>query len=91
MGPAVVVPHSAAVGHRKRVTVAVCGGGDGGGDGFARAGAHGLGDDLQPVRAGQVLLLLVLFAAVVLQEELARLLQHAATLTDGTVGKGTRG
>ncbi len=43
------------------------------------AGAHGLGDDLQLVRGG-----LVLHAAVVLEEELAGLLQNTTTLADGT-------
>lgn len=36
-----------------------------------------------------VVLLLVLHAAVVLEEELTGLLQHPATLTDGTVGQRT--
>lgn len=42
------------------------------------AGAHGLGHDLQLVRGG-----LVLHAAVVLEEELAGLLQNPPTLADG--------
>lgn len=62
--------------------VGLVGGGDGGR--APRAGAHGLGDDLELVGAGLVVLLLVLHAAVVLEEELARLLQHPPTLTDGT-------
>lgn len=60
--------------------------GGGGGGGAPRAGAHGLGDDLELVGAGLVVLLLVLHAAVVLEEELARLLQHPPTLADGTAG-----
>lgn len=62
------------------------GGGGGGGVGgrAAGAGAHGLGDNLEFVGAGLVMLLLVLHAAIVLEEELARLLQHPPTLADGT-------
>lgn len=55
----------------------------------ACARAHGLGDDLELVGARFVVLLLVLHAAVVLEEELTGLLQHPATLTDGTVGQRT--
>ena len=64
------------------------GGGAGGrvGGHGASAGAHGLGDDLELVGAGLVVLLLVLHATVVLEEELAGLLQHPATLADGAVG-----
>lgn len=64
-------------------------GGGGGGTGGCSAGAraHGLGDDLELVRARLVVLLLVLDAAVVLEEELAGLLQHPAALADGTVGQ----
>lgn len=53
----------------------------------ACACAHGLGDDLELVGAGLVVLLLVLDAAVVLEEELAGLLEHPAALADGTVGQ----
>lgn len=69
------------------------GGGRGGGVGgrAPRAGAHGLGDDLELVGAGLVVLLLVLHAAVVLEEELARLLQHPAALADGTTGATKQG
>lgn len=69
------------------------GGGGGGGVGGCapRAGAHGLGDDLELVGAGLVVLLLVLHAAVVLEEELARLLQHPPALADGTAGGHTAG
>lgn len=70
--------------HRGSLTV---GGGRGrgvGGSG-ACARAHGLGDDLQLVGAGLVVLLLVLDAAVVLEEELAGLLEHPPALADGTV------
>ncbi len=49
------------------------------------AGAHGLGEDLQLVRGG-----LVLHAAVVLEEELAGLLQNAPTLADGTEAQTER-
>lgn len=66
------------------LVVGLVGEGGGGGGGAASAGAHGLGDDLELVGAGLVVLLLVLHAAVVLEEEVARLLQHPPTLTDGT-------
>lgn len=59
----------------------------GGAGGYApSAGAHGFGDDFELVGTRFVVLLLVLDATVVLEEELARLLQHPATLADGTVG-----
>lgn len=61
------------------------GGGDGGCSSGARA--HGLGYDFKLVGTGIVVLLLVLDAAVVLEEELAGLLQHPTALTDGTVGQ----
>lgn len=61
-------------------------GGRGGGHG-AGARAHGFGDDLEFVGARAVVLLLVLHAAVVLEEELAGLLQHPAALADGAVGR----
>lgn len=51
------------------------------------AGAHRFGDNLQLVGARTVVLLLMLHAAVVLEEELAGLLQHPAALADGTVGQ----
>ncbi len=57
--------------------------------GCTRARAHGLGDDLELVGARLVVLLLVLDAAVVLEEELTGLLQHTAALTDGTAGQRT--
>lgn len=56
----------------------------------AGARAHRLGDDFELVGAGLVVLLLVLDAAVVLQEELAGLLEHPAALTDGTAGRRAR-
>lgn len=64
-------------------------GGRGGGIGGHGAGAraHGFGDDLEFVGARAVVLLLVLHAAVVLEEELAGLLQHPAALADGAVGR----
>lgn len=65
------------------------GGGRVGGHG-AGARPHGLGDHLELVGARLVLLLLVLHAAVVLEEELAGLLQHPAALSDGAVGQRTR-
>lgn len=46
--------------------------------------AHGLGDDLELVGTVFVVLLFVLYTAVVLEEELARLLEYAAALADGT-------
>lgn len=65
-----------------------CGGGAGG---YApSAGAHGFGDHFELVGARFIVLLLVLDATVVLKEELARLLQHSATLADGTVGHKQR-
>lgn len=51
----------------------------------ACACAHGLGDNLQFVGVWFVVLLLVLDPAVVLQEELAGLLEDTAALTDGTL------
>lgn len=57
----------------------------------AGARAHGLGDNLEFVGARAVVFLLVLHAAVVLEEELAGLLQHAAALADGTVGQRAGG
>lgn len=51
---------------------------------------HGLGDDLEFVGAGFVVLLLVLNAVVVFEEKLAGLLEHPAALADGTVGHKTR-
>lgn len=64
-------------------------GGGGSGGSSACACAHGLGDDLELVGAGLVVLLLVLDTAVVLEEELTGLLEHPATLADGTVGQIT--
>lgn len=66
---------------------ALTGAGTGGVDAGARA--HGLGDDFEFVGAGLVVLLLVLDAAVVLQEELAGLLEHPPALADGTAGRRT--
>lgn len=67
------------------------GGGGSGGVGGCSAGAraHGLGDDFELVGARLVVLLLVLDPAVVLEEELAGLLEHAPALSDGTVGQRT--
>lgn len=48
-------------------------------------GAHGLGDDFELVRVGLVVLFLMLYTAVVLQEEIARFLQDTPTLTDRAV------
>lgn len=64
------------------------GGGSDGGIGGCDAGAraHRFRDDLELVGAWLVVLLLVLDTAVVLEEELAGLLEHPAALTDGTVG-----
>lgn len=53
----------------------------------ARARAHGFGDNLEFVGARTVVFLLMLHAAVVLEEELTGLLQHPAALADGTVGQ----
>lgn len=55
----------------------------------ACARAHRLRDDLELVGSRAVVVLLVLDAAVVLEEELAGLLEHTAALTDGTVGHRT--
>ena len=57
-------------------------GGGGGGGSSPRAGAHGLGDDLELVGAGLVVLLLVLHTVVVFEEELAGLLEDSAALRD---------
>lgn len=51
----------------------------------SRAGPHGLGNDLQPLRGGLAVLLLVLRLGVVLQEELTGLLQHSSAFADGAV------
>lgn len=59
------------------------------GGGGASAGAHGLGDDFELMGAGLVVLLLVLDTGVVLQEELAGLLENAPALTDGAAGQRT--
>lgn len=69
-----------------RASVVGQGGGGVGGHG-AGAGAHGFGDHLEFVGAGAVVLLLVLHAVVVLEEELAGLLQHPAALADGAAGQ----
>lgn len=66
-----------------------CGGGVRGHGAGARA--HGFGDNFKLVGARTVVLLLVLYAAVVLEEELAGLLQHPAALADGTVGQRAGG
>lgn len=62
-----------------------------GGGGSARHGAgaraHAFRDNLEFVGARTVVFLLMLYAAVVLEEELAGLLQHPAALADGTVGQ----
>lgn len=78
---------------QRRGSLIGCGGGGGGGGvGGCESGAraHGLGDDLELVGARLVVLLLVLDATVVLEEELAGLLEHPAALADGTVGQRTR-
>lgn len=75
---------------QRRGSLIGCGGGSGGIGGCgAGARAHGLGDDLELVGARLAVLLLVLDAAVVLEEELAGLLEHPAALADGTVGQRT--
>ncbi len=75
---------------QRRSSLIGCGGGGGGiGGCSAGARAHGLGDDLELVGARLVVLLLVLDAAVVLEEELAGLLEDPAALTDGTVRQRT--
>lgn len=51
--------------------------------GRARAGSHGLGNDLQFMWAWFAMLLLVPHFGIVLQEELTGLLQHSSALTDG--------
>lgn len=78
--PSMVV--SNGLGDQKLITVVL----GGYRDWFTSAGTHGLGYDLKFVGARHiVLLLLVLRSAVVLQKKLTRLLQHSATLADGTV------
>lgn len=57
----------------------------------AGARPHGFGDNFKLVGARTVVLLLVLYAAVVLEEELAGLLQHPAALANGTVGQRAGG
>lgn len=75
-----------------RASVVGQGGGGGGVGGHgAGARAHGFGDHLEFVGAGAVVLLLMLHAVVVLEEELAGLLQHPAALADGTVGQRAGG
>lgn len=54
--------------------------------GRARAGSHGLGNDLQFMWAWFAMLLLVPHFGIVLQEELTGLLQHSSALTDGAAG-----
>lgn len=66
-----------------------CGGGVRGHGAGARA--HGFGDNFKLVGARTVVLLLVLYAAVVLEEELAGLLQHPAALANGTAGQRAGG
>lgn len=61
-------------------------GGAGAGRGCACARAHGLRDDFELVGSRVVVLLLVLDAAVVLEEEFAGLLEHPAAFADGTGG-----